>query len=74
MTKCREARRADARTGTLVLTSDSGVDITVGDEDASGATGGGVVTKVRDILEDPGVGLNIAVAAGEVVGIRGRSA
>ncbi|MEE7626858.1 flagellin [Methylobacter sp. Wu8] len=63
---------ADAGTGTLVLTSDSGVDITVGDEDASGATGGGVVTKVRDILEDPGAGLNIAVAAGEVVGIRGR--
>lgn len=59
---------ADAATGLLVLTSDSGVDITVGDEIGDGTTGGGLATAVRDAP----TGASQAINAGEVVGVRGK--
>lgn len=60
---------ADSATGMLVLTSVSGNDIFVGDEDATGATGGQLVTAVRN--KSP-TSTALAILAGAVVGVRGK--
>ncbi len=59
---------ADAATGLLVLTSDSGVDITVGDEVAAGTTAGSLALSVRD---SP-TGTTTTITAAGVVGVRGK--
>lgn len=60
---------ADAATGLLILTSDSGIDIMVGDETSSGATGGQLVTFVRD---NSATAPSQTITAGNVVGVRGK--
>ncbi|MEE7624584.1 flagellin, partial [Methylobacter sp. Wu8] len=58
---------ADAVTGKLLLTSDSGVDIIVADDDGAGATGGGVFTAVAD----SSTGTATTIATAQFVGVRG---
>ncbi|MDD2761562.1 MAG: flagellin, partial [Methylomonas sp.] len=58
---------ADAVTGKLLLTSDSGVDIIVADDDGAGATGGGVFTAVADSA----TGTATTIATAQFVGVRG---
>lgn len=60
---------ADAVTGLLVLTSDSGLDIMVGDENASGTLGGQLVTNIRD---GSATAASIQITTSNVIGVRGK--